>query len=101
MRSSFGRIHDGVTATLEPEARVPASATGAREIPYDHVATFTLLGQRGNRVKDVINVSIDGTFVAVASATASSHAVAGCRAPAAQQNHVALPRQRRRSCTGC
>jgi len=30
------------------------------------VATFTLLGQRGNRVQDVINVSIDGTFVAVA-----------------------------------
>jgi hypothetical protein len=38
----------------------------AKEIPYDHVATFTLLGQRGNRVQDVINVSIDGAFVAVA-----------------------------------
>ncbi|MGH9310064.1 MAG: hypothetical protein ACRD1U_11860 [Vicinamibacterales bacterium] len=65
MRSSFGRIHDGVPAVLDPEARVPAGAIGAREIPYDHVATFTLLGQRGNRVQDVINVSIDGTFVAV------------------------------------
>jgi hypothetical protein len=43
---------------------VPAAA--AKEIPYDHVATFALLGQRGNRVTDVMNVSIDGAFVAVA-----------------------------------
>jgi hypothetical protein len=65
MRSSFGRIHDGVPAALETDAPVPGAASAAREIPYDHVATFTLLGERGNRVQDVINVSIDGTFVAV------------------------------------
>jgi hypothetical protein len=47
-----------------PRSVVPAQA--AKEIPYDHVATFTLLGQRGNRVTDVMNVSIDGVFVAVA-----------------------------------
>jgi len=62
MRSTFGQIQDRVGA----DARVPTGAnTAAREIPYDHVATFTLLGQRGNRVQDVINVSIDGAFVAV------------------------------------
>ena len=44
-------------------AAVPSSA--AKEIPYDHVAIFPLLGQRGNRVQDVINISIDGAFVAV------------------------------------
>ena len=48
---------------MRPTA-VPSSAT--KEIPYDHVAIFPLLGQRGNRVQDVINVSIDGAFVAVA-----------------------------------
>lgn len=37
-----------------------------KEIPYDYVATFTLEGRRGNRVQDVINISVDGTFVAVA-----------------------------------
>ena len=52
-----------LTQGTRPPA-VPSSAT--KEIPYDHVATFTLLGQRGNRVQDVINISIDGAFVAVA-----------------------------------
>jgi hypothetical protein len=35
-----------------------------KEIPYDHVATLTLTGQRGHRVEDVINVSVDGAFIA-------------------------------------
>ena len=36
-----------------------------KEIPYDHVATFTLLGnRRGNRIEEVINISVDGAFVA-------------------------------------
>jgi len=66
MRSTFGQVQDRAPAGL-PESRTPVSAApAARELPYDHVATFTLLGQRGNRVQDVINVSIDGTFVAVA-----------------------------------
>jgi hypothetical protein len=38
----------------------------AKEIPYDHVARFDLQGKRGNRVQDVINISVDGAFVAVA-----------------------------------
>lgn len=42
-----------------------AGGTGIKEIPYDYAATFTLTGIVGNRVQDVINVSVDGTFVAV------------------------------------
>jgi len=65
MRSVFGDVQE--PASLTHGARPPAAPSlAAKEIPYDHVATFTLLGQRGNRVQDVINVSIDGAFVAVA-----------------------------------
>lgn len=49
------------TATLTSGRAAP---TG-REIPYDYAATFTLTGVIGNRVQDVINVSVDGAFVAV------------------------------------
>ena len=38
--------------------------TRLKEIPYDHVAVFTLAGRRGARIEDVINVSVDGVFVA-------------------------------------
>ena len=43
-----------------------AASPTTKEIPYDYVAKFTLKGQRGNRVQDVINISIEGGFVAVA-----------------------------------
>ncbi len=50
-----------------PETMIPPSvAATIKEIPYDYVAKFTLQGLRGNRVKDVINISIEGAFVAVA-----------------------------------
>jgi len=46
----------------------PAGGARARsrpkEIPYDHVAALTLRGRAGNRVEDVINISVDGAFVA-------------------------------------
>jgi hypothetical protein len=46
---------------------VPAVvAPTTKEIPYDYVAKFILEGRRGNRVQDVINISIEGAFVAVA-----------------------------------
>jgi hypothetical protein len=45
---------------------MPTAAPTTREIPYDYVAKFTLQGKRGNRVQDVINISIEGAFVAVA-----------------------------------
>jgi hypothetical protein len=44
----------------------PAVAPTAKEIPYDYVAKFKLRGEPGNRVQDVINISIEGGFVAVA-----------------------------------
>ena len=37
---------------------------GFKEIPYDHVATFTLTGEGGRRLEDVINISVDGPFIA-------------------------------------
>ena len=50
-----------------PEMMLPSSvAPTAKEIPYDYVAKFKLLGKQGNRVQDVINISIEGGFVAVA-----------------------------------
>jgi hypothetical protein len=48
-----------------PEASIPIKAEpNIKEIPYDYVATFKLLGKQGNRVQDVINISTDGAFVA-------------------------------------
>src|SRR5262245_60065923 len=35
-------------------------------IPYEYVADFTLTGNVGNLVQDVINISMEGVFVAVA-----------------------------------
>jgi hypothetical protein len=64
MRSNFGDVQD-TTAAVAPASRTPAASPAAKEIPYDHVALFTLIGQRGNRVQDVVNVSIEGAFVAV------------------------------------
>jgi hypothetical protein len=37
---------------------------GLKEIPYDHVATLPLTGTRGHRIEDVINISVDGAFIA-------------------------------------
>jgi hypothetical protein len=50
-----------------PESMIPATpAATIKEIPYDYAARFTLKGRRGNREQDVINISIEGAFVAVA-----------------------------------
>jgi hypothetical protein len=43
----------------------PTGAPTTKEIPYDYVAQFKLKGERGSRVQDVINISIEGAFVAV------------------------------------
>jgi hypothetical protein len=48
--------------TMPPAIVVPA----AKELPYDYVARFVLLGRSSNRVQDVINISVEGAFVAVA-----------------------------------
>lgn len=48
-----------------PETSMPVNAEPSiKEIPYDYVATFKLLGKPGNRVQDVINISTEGAFVA-------------------------------------
>jgi len=43
----------------------PAASQTTKEIPYDYVAVFKLTGKRGTRLQDVINISIEGAFVAV------------------------------------
>jgi len=53
----------GVTAP----GREPKSDPRPRPIiPYEYVADFTLTGNVGNLVQDVINISMEGVFVAVA-----------------------------------
>ena len=66
MRPTFGHLQGPAAIGLGADAPGLTAAAPPKEIPYDHVATFSLLGLRGNRVQDVINVSIDGAFVAVA-----------------------------------
>jgi hypothetical protein len=63
---SFGQVPE---SALAPPSAAPLAITpmpGAKEIPYDYVARFQLLGRRGERVQDVINVSVEGAFVAAA-----------------------------------
>lgn len=63
----FGLSQDQQQATRSATDIMPQAASPTtKEIPYDYVAKFTLKGQRGNRVQDVINISIEGGFVAVA-----------------------------------
>ena len=66
MRSIFGEVQEPPATVAAGSRAAAAPSSAAREIPYDHVASFQLLGQRGNRAQDVVNVSIDGAFVAVA-----------------------------------
>lgn len=66
MRYLRGLGQDGTLVRPTAEAAIPAAAPTTKEIPYDYVAKFPLQGKRGNRVQDVINISIDGAFVAVA-----------------------------------
>jgi hypothetical protein len=69
MRARLSQVEERVPIRTAPDAMVPvAAAPTTREIPYDYVAKFILHGRRGNRVQDVINVSVEGSFVAVAVA---------------------------------
>ncbi len=66
MSSAFGQVQDRALVRPMYEAVPPTLiAPTTKEIPYDYVATFTVKGERGNRVQDVINISTDGAFVAV------------------------------------
>jgi len=67
MRSGFAQAQEH--ALMRPAAEVvpqPSHVPTTKEIPYDYVAKLILQGKRGNRVQDVINISVEGAFVAVA-----------------------------------
>jgi hypothetical protein len=67
MRSGLGQAQELAVVRPTPETMIPvAVAPTTKEISYDYVATFILKGQCGNRVQDVINISVEGAFVAVA-----------------------------------
>jgi hypothetical protein len=67
MRYALGQVPESTLVRSAPEITTPAVvAATIKEIPYDYVARFTLQGRRGNRVQDVINISTEGAFVAVA-----------------------------------
>jgi|PlaIllAssembly_1097288.scaffolds.fasta_scaffold08589_4 hypothetical protein len=68
MRSGLSQAQEQALMRSAPEmmSPAPAPAPTTKEIPYDYVAKFKLLGKQGNRVQDVINISIEGGFVAVA-----------------------------------
>src|SRR5215213_2132121 len=51
--------------TAPPSFNTAGSPSGL-VMPFDHAASFQLKGIPGNIVQDVINISSDGTFVAVA-----------------------------------
>ena len=67
MRSGLSQVQEQTLMRPAPEIMPPAAvAPTTKEIPYDYVAKFKLQGKPGNRVQDVINISIEGGFVAVA-----------------------------------
>jgi len=69
MRSAFGQAQPrAVARPVEETSPPPIPAPSGREIPYDYVARFVLEGTRGRRQQDVINISIEGAFVATAIA---------------------------------
>jgi hypothetical protein len=51
--------------TAPPSFNTAGSPSGL-VMPFDHAATFDLKGTPGNIIQDVINISSDGAFVAVA-----------------------------------
>ena len=68
MRHLRGLGQEPAVVRPGPEAVLPAAAPTVKEIPYDYVARFILEAHPGRRVEDVINISIEGAFVAAAIA---------------------------------
>ena len=66
MRFGLSQDQQQVPMRSAPDMTPPTASPTTKEIPYDYVAKFTLKGQRGNRVQDVINISIEGAFIATA-----------------------------------
>jgi hypothetical protein len=63
----FGLSQDQQQATRSAPDLIPPpiAAPTTKEIPYDYVAKFVLTGTPNTRVQDVVNISIEGAFVAV------------------------------------
>jgi hypothetical protein len=60
-------LRPGMRSGPRPFSRPPArEACAAAVIPYDYAASFKLTGRPGNLIQDVINISVEGGFVAVA-----------------------------------
>lgn len=67
MRSGLSQAQEQALQRSAPDRTSPPAVVPTnKEVPYDYVAKFALRGVRGNRVQDVINISIEGAFVAVA-----------------------------------
>jgi len=65
MRSGFGQVQERpVARPVQEAASLPVAAPNSKELPYDYVARFALTGKGGARVQDVINISVEGAFVA-------------------------------------
>lgn len=64
MRSGLAQNADPSGVRALPDASNLAERV--KEIPYDYVARFILEGVPGRRQQDVINISIEGAFVATA-----------------------------------
>jgi hypothetical protein len=69
MRSAFAEAQPRTNGLPVAESGLrQATAPSGKEIPYDYVARFLLSGTRGTRHQDVINISIEGAFIATAIA---------------------------------
>ena len=65
MRLGLSQTQEQTPRSASNSIPQPAAAPTTKEIPYDYVARFVLTGKAGNRVQDVVNISIEGAFVAV------------------------------------
>src|SRR5215510_11118208 len=61
--SQFG--YANTLAAPQPSAPRRSEPASVKTIPFDYVFQFTLLGQRGNKVQDVVEISTEGLFVAL------------------------------------
>src|SRR5258705_2264967 len=57
-------VYPGVGQAPAGPART-AQPTAAKTIPFDYAFKFDLIGKRGNKVQDVVEISMEGVFVAL------------------------------------
>src|SRR5262245_24157803 len=61
--SQFG--YANTIAAPQPSAPRRSEPASVKTIPFDYVFQFTLMGQRGNKVQDVVEISTEGLFIAL------------------------------------